>query len=100
MRDIIIDLQKSDTWKIQLTIVINFISSKDVEEEPVMHSKNFNIKFAPFNNANEIVEKLFESLFSRYQNNLETLIRGNDLHYKCIKLKLDVVFQILILQTR
>ena len=32
MRDIIIDLQSSDTWKIQLTIAINFISSKDTEK--------------------------------------------------------------------
>ena len=34
--DIIIYLQSSDTWKIQLTIAINFISSKDTEEECVM----------------------------------------------------------------
>ena len=27
----IIDLRNSDTWKIQLTIAINFISSKDAE---------------------------------------------------------------------
>ena len=33
LRDIIIDLQSSDTWKIQLTIAINFISSKNTEEE-------------------------------------------------------------------
>ena len=32
-----IDLQNSDTWKIELTIAINFISSKDAEEEHVMH---------------------------------------------------------------
>ena len=37
LRDIIIDLQESDTWKIQLTIAINFVSSKDPEEERVMH---------------------------------------------------------------
>ena len=36
-RDIIIDFQNSDTWKIQVTIAINFISSKHVEEECVMH---------------------------------------------------------------
>ena len=28
LKEIIIDLQSSDTWKIQLTIAINFISSK------------------------------------------------------------------------
>ena len=31
-------------WKIQLTIVINFFSSKDNDEEPVMHSKSDNIE--------------------------------------------------------
>ena len=42
-----IDLQNSDTWKIQLTIAINFISSKYTEEESVMHPKSDNIKFTP-----------------------------------------------------
>ena len=31
-------------WKIQLEIVINFISSKDINEECVMHSKCDNIE--------------------------------------------------------
>ena len=34
-KDIAIDLQKSDTWKIQLTIAINFISSKATDKEQV-----------------------------------------------------------------
>ena len=51
LRDISIDLQKSDTWKIQLTIAITFISSKYAEEEHVMHSKRNNIKFTPSNDA-------------------------------------------------
>ena len=45
LRDIIINLQKSDTWKIQLTIAINFLSSKDVDEERVKQSKTVNIAF-------------------------------------------------------
>ena len=40
VRDITINLQKSDTWKIQLTIVINFISNKGVDEERAMCSKS------------------------------------------------------------
>ena len=40
LRNIIIDLQESDTWKFQLTIAINFISWKDDEEEHLMHSKS------------------------------------------------------------
>ena len=43
LRDIITNLQKSDTWKIQLTIAINFISSKDDDEEHVAHSMSNNI---------------------------------------------------------
>ena len=31
MKDIIIDLKSSDTWKIQLKFEINFISSKDTQ---------------------------------------------------------------------
>ena len=38
-----INLKSSDTWKIQLTIAINFISSKDAEEKRVMHSRSSNI---------------------------------------------------------
>ena len=55
LTDIIINLQSSDTWKIQLTIAINFTSSKDTEEECVMHSTSDNIKFIPYNDANEVV---------------------------------------------
>ena len=44
LRNIIINLQNSDTWKIQLTIAINFISSKDSEEERVIHSCSDKIK--------------------------------------------------------
>ena len=62
MRNIRIDLQNSDAWKIQLTIAINFISSKDSEEERVMHSNSDNIKFTPYDDANDVIEKLFKSL--------------------------------------
>ena len=93
MRRIIIDLQNSDTWKIQLTIAIKFISSKDAEEERVMHSSSDNIKSKSYSDANEVTDELFESLCSRYQVNIETSIRGNDfifgsvqfLYYKCHK---------------
>ena len=37
LRNIIINLQKSDAWKIKLTIAVNFFPSKDAEEERTMH---------------------------------------------------------------
>ena len=50
-----INLQKSDKWKIRLTIAINFTSSKNVDKERVMHSKSDNIEFMYYDNANEVV---------------------------------------------
>ena len=38
LKDIINDLKKPGTWRIQLTIIINFISSEDDnDEDSVMH---------------------------------------------------------------
>ena len=63
LRDIIINLQKSDTWKIQLTIAINFISSKDDNEEYVIHLKNNNIEFMSYDNTNEVVMNFSSHFF-------------------------------------
>ena len=40
LKDIIDNLKNSDTWKNQLTIAINFISSQDNNEEHVMDLKS------------------------------------------------------------
>ena len=86
MRNIIIDLQKSDTWKIQLTIATNCISSKDAKEERVIHSRSDNTKFTSYNDGNEIIDEVTESLLSRYQGNLETSMRGNDFIFDSVEL--------------
>ena len=39
-----INLQNSDTQKIQLTIVFDIISSKDTNKEQTMHSKSDNVE--------------------------------------------------------
>ena len=69
---------KSNTWKIQLTIEINFISLDDDEKGRVMHSRSDNIKFTSYNDANEDVDELFDSLCSRYQGKFQTSMRKND----------------------
>ena len=60
-----------------------------------MQVKNGNIEFMSYDNVNEVVDELFESLISRYQIGLETSMRGSDfifdsvqrLYYKCQKTK-------------
>ena len=44
LKDIINDLKKSDTCKIQLTITINLKSSKGKDIDHVMHSESDNIE--------------------------------------------------------
>ena len=86
LRGIIIDLQNSDTWKIQLTIAINFISSKDAEEECVMYSRSENMKFRSYNDANNTVDELFDSPRLRFQDNLETSMRRSDFIFYSVQL--------------
>ena len=63
LKDMIIDLQISDMWKIQLTIAINFISSKDVDEQCVMHSKSENIEVMLYDDAYEVLIKFLSHFF-------------------------------------
>ena len=76
MKDIINDLKRSATWKIQLIIAINFISSKYTDEELVTYSKTDNIESMIINKADEVIEELFQSLLSRYQIGLEISMKG------------------------
>ena len=64
--------------KIQLTMQINFISSKDFEETHTMHTKSNNIEILMGNETVEIVEKLFESLLQNYQKDLEESMRKGE----------------------
>ena len=51
-----------------------------------MHSKSNNIKFIPYNDANKVVDELFESLCSRYQGNLETSMEGSEFIFDLVQL--------------
>ena len=78
LKDIINILEESDTWKIQLIIAINFISSKDSDVMSVMHSKRDNIEIMKYDRADKVIEELFESAVYRYQIGLEISMRRSD----------------------
>ena len=44
------------------------------------------VKFKSYNDANEVVNELFESIHSRYLGNLETSMRGNDFIFDSVQL--------------
>ena len=85
LKDIISNLKKSDIWKIRLTIASNLISSLDNDEEHVMHSRIDNVEIMINDNADEVMEKRFDSLKNRYQNNLAS-IRGSAFVFDYVQL--------------
>lgn len=53
--------EKPDTWKIQLKISLDFISSKDTDEEHVLHSNSDNIGIIIYNKPNKAIKEVFKS---------------------------------------
>ena len=51
-----------------------------------MLSKSDNIEFMSYDNANEVVNELFESLLLRYQIGLETSMRGSNFIFDSVQL--------------
>ena len=70
LEDIINNPKKSDMWKIQIKIAINFVSSN----------------FFMINGKDKVFEKRFKSLLHRYHIGLETSMRGSDFIFDCVHL--------------
>ena len=64
-------------WKLQLTMAINFISSKDSDETRTMHTKS-NVEIMVGSETDEIIEELFKSFLQKYQEGLEESMRGGE----------------------
>ena len=75
----IIKRKTQSEWKIQLTMAINFISSKpNSKETHTMHTKSVNIEIMLGSETAEIIEGLFKPLLQRYQEGLEESMRGSE----------------------
>ena len=76
--------ETSSEWKIQLTIAINFISSKDSDETRAMHTKSNNVEIMIGSETDEIIEDIFESFLQKYQEGLEESMRGSEFFYDSV----------------
>ena len=63
----VIGYKTQGEWKIQLTMTINFMSSKDSDETRTMHTKSNNIEIMTGNETDKIIRELFVSLLQRYE---------------------------------
>ena len=76
--------ETSSEWKIQLTVAINFISSKDSDETRTMHTKSNNAEIMIGSETDEIIEDLFECFLQKYQEGLEESMRGSEFAYDSV----------------
>ena len=80
----IIEHKTQIEWKIQLTMAINFISSKDSDEICTMHTKSNNVEIMMGSETDEIVEELFKSFLQKYEEELEESMRRSEFVYDSV----------------
>ena len=76
--------ETSSERKIQLTMAINFISSKDSDETGIVHTKSNNAEIMVGSQTDEIIEDLFEFFLKKYQEGLEEPMRGSEFAYDSV----------------
>ena len=90
-------IKLKENRKFKLTMIINFISSKDSDESRTMHTKSNSTEIMMGNETDEVIEELIESLLQKYQEVLEEKMRGSEfnfdiigfLHYNLNKISLN-----------
>ena len=73
-------------WKIQLRIKINLISSLDTDEFREMYTKSDHIEIMNGTETNVIINELFKSFHRRYQEGLETKMKGSSFVFESVDL--------------
>ena len=74
-------------WKIQLSMKINFVSSKDYSDETrTMSNWSDNIEIIMGNETDDIINELFKSFMQRYQEKLENSMKGRDSIFNSVDL--------------
>ena len=62
-------------------MAINFISSKDSDETPTIHTRSNNVEIMVGGETNKIIKDLSESFLQKYQEGLEGSMRGSEFVY-------------------
>ena len=85
LKDMIDDYKSKGEWKIQITMRIIFISFIDKNETQVMHTKSNNVEIMN-GTGSDAINKLINSFTKRYQEGLETKLKGSSYIFECIDL--------------
>ena len=81
------DYKSKGEWKIQITMRIIFISFIDKNEtQEVMHTKSDNVEIMNITDTSDAINKLINSFMKRYQEGLETKMKGSSYIFERIDL--------------
>ena len=79
-------LQTQGEWEIQLTMAIDFISSKDSDETRTMHTKSDSKEILIGNETYEVITEFFDSLLQKYKKDLKELMKESELIFNSVDL--------------
>ena len=80
------DHKTPEKWKIQISIHVNFISSKDIEETRTIYAWSDNENIMWGNETDNIIKELFKSFLNNYQKEEQIMRGGRDFIYENIEL--------------
>ena len=80
------DHKAKGEWKIQLTMRIIFVSFTDANETREMHTKSDNITIMSGIETDDVINELFNTFRRRYQEGLQTKMKGSSYIFERIDL--------------
>ena len=86
LKDMIDNHKAHREWKIQLVMKINFISSLGTDEFREMYTKSDNIEIMSRTETSDAINELFKSFLKRYQEGLETKMKGSSFIFARVEL--------------
>ena len=86
LKDMIDNHKSKGEWKIQLSMRIIFVSFTDANETREMHTKSDNIAIMSGIETEDVINELFNTFRKRYQEGLETKMRGSSFTFERIDL--------------
>ena len=86
LRDLIDFYNTKGEWKVQLSMQISFKILFDSDEIQIMHSKSDNVEIMSGLDTNDIIEELIDTFGKRYQDGLETKMKGSNYVFERVEL--------------
>ena len=80
------DYNSKGEWKIQITMRIIFNSFIDKNETQVMHTESDNVEIKNGTDTSDAINKLINSFMKRYQEGIETKMKGNSYVFESVDL--------------